>query len=299
MLKASHRFALFFYKFSGLFSLKFKDGRFEVSKRLMFINFFRMVFCVSFIAFVLVGSMEEYELFRKEFVSLPNLSEFSVISHCIATFLVHFTQSILFLFQLFKQPQLKIFSSQCLNMKLGGKHFTVFEEKLAKHFKILAVIFLLLMTLKYFTMMILTICSVPVFLVYIYPIVSFMGFVSFVKNFENYVLASLKEFQNDLKELLIFGSQCRQVHIAIYLKLAKKYQKLHDLVEMFNKSFGFKLTVITCLITATIVFSVSPATNNVGNEIISKFSSSTMRLSTCSVERFLSLSSSNLQQTSF
>lgn len=163
MLKASHRFALFFYNFSGLFSLKFRDGRFEVSKKLMFINFFRMVFCVSFITFVLMGSMEEYELFRNEFVSLPNLSEFSVISHCIATFLVHFTASILFILQLFKQQQLKMFSSQCLGMKLGGKYFTVFEENLTKHFKILAVIFILLMTLKYFTMMILTIWSVPVF----------------------------------------------------------------------------------------------------------------------------------------
>lgn len=95
-----------------------------------------------------------------------------------------------------------------------------------------------------------------------------MGFVSFVKNFENYVLASLKEFKNDLTELSIFGSHCKQMHIAVYLKLAKRYQKLLDLVEMFNKSFGLQLTVITCLITATIVFSVSPATNKVSNEII-------------------------------
>lgn len=257
MSKTSRNLALCFYKYTGMLSIRFENGSFTTSKLLAFLNFFKLILCLSISLFATLLPVEEFNLFRFDIYEMPQLSKFSLLAHWISFSLLRLTPCVLLVMQVWNLEKMEIFLNECLSIKLRARCSTLFERSCVIHFKLLGGLIVSLHTTIFLGLMIPSVLGVVVFYFYMYPTFIVMGFVSFLKNFEHFIVTAMYEIKLDLGE---FESLSHYSKIGKYLKISRKYEKLNKLLEKFQDAFEPQLTFVTCSCAAAIIFKVSYAT---------------------------------------
>jgi hypothetical protein len=137
------------------------------------------------------------------------------------------------------------------------KYFAIFKKSCVKDSMVLFSIFISNYTIQCFGTFKLTFLSSIVSTIVYYPFIAVFGFISFIKNFENFIIASMKDFKREIKDF----SKCKSVTDSFKLKqfyqLSNKYQKIANLLKEFNKCFGLQVTILSCYLTALLVFNAS------------------------------------------
>lgn len=150
------------------------------------------------------------------------------------------------------------FTNSSLQMKLSAEFKRIVTNESIKRFLVLLFIFIIIFFLQYFGAFQISIATFLINIVLSYPFVISFSFVSFINNFECFIIAAMKEFTNDLK----LFSNSTSVHnqernVEFFLKLLESYQKIFDLTKRFNCAFGKQLTFFVCEIAILFVFNVS------------------------------------------
>lgn len=236
------RFAYFFYNFTGFYCFKFENSQFKISRVKFFFNLFRLTssFLIAAIAMIILSGAKE--IIRQDLVSLPVFSDFTRFSLLVGVALQQSSAFVLFFSQALKLSKIASFLNKCQVISPKHEFLEIFEQNVTQHFKVLFFIMIPLTTLKYTAMMIPSAWSFLVFLSFMYPAATILGFFSFVKNFENFIIACLKELESEVEDCF---------------SLISKYKKLYGVSKAFNDAFGNQLTLMTCFVTATIVVGVS------------------------------------------
>lgn len=253
MLKTLHRSALLFYNYSSVLCLNYESQKYKVSNFKAFCNLCKvpsMLFIIAFTNYIVVL---RDEIYLPSFLVLDDYSRLAKFSLICIVLLIHVTTFLLCILHVMMRHEIKNFLNTALDMKLRPKYFSHFIENCVKDAKFLSSVFLFNHVVQYLGTMRLTLWSFLASLLLLFPSVALVGFVSFVKNFENYVAAMLRELKNDVKKIFLQKQNC---DVAEFMKLSIKYQKTCDLVIKFSECFGRQLTVITCFTTAANVLHV-------------------------------------------
>lgn len=257
MLKALHQISFIFYNFSGFFALSFDRGTFKISYFQAIWNVAKLLLTLSFVAYASIVWTTSYNIFKPALVALPHFSNFSHITLSASTVFRETIAFFLLILQLTHLRLIKKFMNEALLMTLNEKYSKKFENTCLRHFAILSVVLALNLLVKYFSVMNPSILSFTIFASFMYPGLTIMSFVSFVKNFENFIVVSLEELRHDLNQVSNSGKLSSCAINESLSKLAEKYEKLFKFMRRFAETFGTQLTVVTCCITAILVFSVS------------------------------------------
>lgn len=256
MLKALHRISFIFYNFSGLFALNFDRGTFRISYFQAFLNIAKLLSTLSFVAYATILWTTSYNIFKSALVALPHFSNFSRITLSLSTVFRENIAFFLLILQLTHLRLIKHFMNEALLMTLNEKYLKKFENTCLRHFAILSGFLTVNLVVKYFSVMNPSILSFTIFASYMYPGLTIMSFVSFVKIFENFIVVSLKEFRYDLHQMNHLSKLSSCTANEKISKLAVKYDKIFKFVESFADTFGTQLTVVICCMTAVLVFCV-------------------------------------------
>lgn len=91
--------------------------------------------------------------------------------------------------------------------------------------------------------------SLILFLLFIYPHIVLMSFVLFNKMFESFIVEQLSQLLEEINELKSPVGSKNQ-------KLSLQYNKICNLVSLFNQHFGAQLATIVCGTSALLVSQV-------------------------------------------
>lgn len=255
MSKALHRFTLGFYNFTGISCLKFANGAYEISYFAAFVNILKLLLCIVTIFFISSSIEIQRKLFREVIIDIPKFSNFTKMSITFTAAYLHYISSALLICQLIHRQGMKEFMNNALFFKMNGIYFRRFMRLSVGSLRLTLFTFVGTV-MKYYSIMNPSTINLLVYLVYIYPSIVGLGFVSFVKNFENYVIILLQKFDDDVK--LVTSRTPKRFHgdVGIYLKFSEQYQKLFDFVNEFNELFGKQMTYITNSLTVVSVLIV-------------------------------------------
>lgn len=254
MLKLVKQLLISFFNYSGLFCFQLKNGKFEISNFKAATNLFKMLF--SYVLTILITQVYrgKYEIFRVNIVAFPNFSVFSKIVLIASGVLITHTGIVLTIVHFGKRHAFRNLLNEALSCNLKPAYLIRFEKACFRSFAAIGVLIPTIMFLRFYSLMYLTALNFLIFLVFVYPFILLLGFICFVKIFEKFIVTSLEEIDEDLKNI---RNHDRQLGFENFLMLSKKYQKLHDLAENFNTAFGSQVTVMTSLIIGTSVCNVS------------------------------------------
>lgn len=254
---ALQSFALPFYNFVGLFNLKHVNGKFEVSNFTSVVNVVKALSCMTVIVFVNMRHQEDDGIFRHDLVYIPQFSYFSKVSLALATILIQSTSWLLFAIQLFRRYSVKLLVNHFSRIKLSE----IYHEKCKKlcivHTAYLTSAYISYAFVKYTAMMQPSFLNAIMFSIFIYPGLLVVGFVSLLKFCENFIITSLKQFKFELKETLNNLNPNESFNAESFQKFSQKYQEIFNFAQNFNRTLDVQLTVVTCFITASIIFTVN------------------------------------------
>lgn len=247
---------LSFYNFTGLSCLKFSNGVYEISHLSAFINIVKIITCLILIYFVSSSIELQRILFRHVFIVMPDFSYFSKMSINFAAACVHYFSSVLFIHQFVRRHGMKRFMNNALFRNMNQIYLRRFIRLCVSTLR-LALCTVVVTFIKYLAIINPSFVNFLVYLVYIFPSIIALGFVSFVKNFESYVVVSLQKFDEELKQVTCREARRFYSDIEIYLRFSYKYQKLFDFVNEFNDLFGHQMTIQTNALTIITILLVS------------------------------------------
>ena len=235
-----------FYNFSGLFNFKLQDGKNQVSNITALTNLVKVPIILLLQVLVFHHPIFHAEVHSPEALSLI----FSKVVQ--AVFIIQklsaSISSILFCWiQVANRHKLKRLINGMMLLKIANEpqsdcmkscirdNILIFSIFTAKTFGLYFVIFK-------FSMLSFIVNIISSFLIF-----QTFVFVSFVKNFENYVLVLMEEFRKDLKHFSFRRHQ----------KYFERYDEIHDLIRDFQQCFGLQLSVFTCFFLEECIFGVS------------------------------------------
>lgn len=253
MSKRLGRFAVSFYNFCFIFCLKYENESFEVSKFAIAMNIFRVAVSLGTVYCVIWRPELRKSIFRIDPMETAQFSKFALTSIRVAGILLQVTACFIISANLKRRKGFRNFMNEAIKICLKEKYLKNFIKLSVYHSVEISIFYSFTMVLKCFAMVNQQLIPVLVFILIMYLSSIAFGFICFVKNFENFVVVSLKEIKNDLKDQNNFkhGDETSM------LNLSKKHQKLFNLVQQFNETLGFQMTSVICLLNLTIIFSVS------------------------------------------
>lgn len=251
-----HRFLLSYYNFSAISCFKLRDGKYQISIFMALCNVLKLPLVLIFSIYVIDNPSLRDEIFLKTLIVLKDFSPFSRFSITIVVILINLAMFILILLQVLKRNKIKNFTNTLIGKSLDEKYFVEFKKKASSHLLVLATVFVLSLSISYFGAFNVSTLSFFACLIYFFPHFVMIGFISFVLVFTNFVFASLKEFKDDLRMVSMTENHNQDFSLENYLRLSRKFQKLYELVEQFIDCFGSQLTIMTCYLTAMMVFNV-------------------------------------------
>lgn len=251
MLQVLHRFALYLYNFSSITSLSYRDHRYHVSKLLTLINFLKMPLVLAVALVISLNVSLRNAIFKKNLADLDNFSIFSKLIVTLSVSLVQLIALVMNWIQVAKCNKIKMFLNNAAKIPLGPKYCQKFKNACSLDFKILGLLYVANHILQFFGTVKATLFT-PIFsTIMFYASVLFTAFVGFIKNFENFLVASLKELKHELK------SPNLKADPSYFSNVCKKYQRLYDLTEEFHSCLGLQLTIMTCYSAVMLVFNVN------------------------------------------
>ena len=238
------RCALQFYNFHSILNLKLKNENFEVSKIVTISNLLKFPACI--IISILVSFPSETQLLNDE-IAIVKSSKFVTVSQIVVVFFHFFYFTLLCLIQILNRHKTMKLVNKAFELKMKKEFQYQFIKNCARHFLNLFLILVVLSIFQYCFIFKLSWQSAILMIIGIHQNLIILGFVTFSKNFEEFVVALLNELRSDLKLKLHENNQ-------IYLK---RHQEVYDLAEQFQTCFGLQFTVFTCFFTFNCIFSVS------------------------------------------
>lgn len=251
-----HRFLISYYNFSAIFCFKLRDEKYQISNFIVLCNVIKLPLVLIFSVYVIDKPLLRDEIFLETLIVLKDFSPFSRFSISVVVILIDLSMFILIQLQVLQRHKIKNFTNTLISNSLDEKYFAEFKKKTTSHLLVLTSVSVLSLLFSYFGAFNVSILSFFASLIYFFPHCVMVGFISFVLLFTNFVLASLEEFKNDLRMVFMKENPDQDFSFQNYLRLSRKYQKLYELVEQFNGCFGSQLTLITCYLSAMMVFNV-------------------------------------------
>lgn len=255
MSNTSHRRALSFYNFSATLCLTYDNHVYKVSKLVAFLNVLKITIIIL-IAAPIAASLKESTL-KFGFFDPANFSIVSRVTMFCAAITIHASNFVLTIMQILWRNHIKDFMNEALESTPSERYLKIFQKLCIKNSMASGILFVLSSFLQYFSSMHVSFASAVIYILMVDSVEVILSFVSFVRNFENFVAVLLEEFRNDIKNLVNFEKFQEGSDEANYRKLSEKYQKIYNLVEKFNEAVGLQLTMITCLWVVMLVLQVT------------------------------------------
>lgn len=245
-----HRITLAFYNFSSILCLKYESQSFRIFKTSVLSNILKIP--LSFIITAALAFVWPNELFSQNIFTLSEYSVFTQISVGISAVILQISFIVVNYLQIFNRFEILSLMNEALQL-LEEKKLKKCRKAFAKNFLTLSLFFLAVIAIQFWSVMKPTLFCVAAFAVMMYPSLMMVAFVSFVKNFEEFLVVCLEDVGSDFNHL----DSCNMKSSVI--EEMKNYQKIFDLAESFNKCFGAQLTILVCCCTGSIVFQVLSA----------------------------------------
>lgn len=254
---ALQSFAVPFYNFVGLFNLKHENGKFEVSNSTSIINVVKALSCMTLIVIVNGRYHEDDGIFRHDLVYLPKYSYFSKFSIAMSVILVQSTAWLLFVIQIVRRHSVTRLMNHFSRVQLNEICHENFQKLCSIHTAYLALAYSSFVVVKYTAMMQPSFLTAIMFSSFIYPGLIVAGFLSILKFCENFMISSLKQFKHELEEISKNENPNKNFNAESFQKFSHKYQEIFNFSQDFNRTFDVQLTLTTCFITPSLVFSVN------------------------------------------
>lgn len=245
-----HRIALFFYNFTSILGLTFKNQTYEVSKFQTFSSFLRMTAVT--ICFLIFTFFDVRGVFHEIVLIKKNFSKFASFAYDFGVFLDNFFSYVLFFFLVSHRKEANSFMNSAVNIWLAQKYLEKFKVRSVKSFLSINIFYSVVFTFEFLGSCKFSIFNFGIFLIMTYPMLLGISFVGFVKHYDIFVVCSLKDFKHDLKKYLKRG-KCDHEK---FEELSSKYQKIYDLAEHFNRGFGPPVTFFICVNFLASIFNV-------------------------------------------
>lgn len=272
MSASLYRLALFFYNFSSVLSLKYEKRKYVAQNVVAIFNILK---APCYILLLYLFSITPYltkAVLLDPFTESVERSKLSKVSSMVVVCIEVISIALLAVLHFCKKESIENLANTCLKKTLSDKYFEKFKKYCKNRSKALLSVFLIIAGLQYFGSFKISIATFLLSLVLFYPIVVLFSFVSFINNFENYIVASLKEFRSELElysNLLTIYNHEKSFERCV--KLLKKYQEIFELVECFNQALGKQVTVFVCQLAISLIFHVRFRTLLSANTLIVKY----------------------------
>lgn len=255
MSKNLHRTALRYFNFTSVLCLKFTGQTYEVCSVSSFINLLKMPFAVSVIVLMSFYEPLKDKVFQTSFLVLEGFTTFAIASIFISVLLLSVFVIFLCLLQWLQRYTIADFINYAMKQPLDEKYFLEFKRKCWKDLTVSGFAQSFYFLISFWGTFKISPFSILLMPCIMYPSLAILGFVNLVTILENFVLASLKAIRNDLKDL----SRKKRKELDCdddFSELSIKYQKIYNLVQQFQDTFGLQLTLTICVFTAVLVFNV-------------------------------------------
>lgn len=249
------RLALYFYNFSSILCLKFENRTCKVSKLTTFLNVLKMPSVILLTAFMTFYTPIAEVVFQNNLLAMRNYSMFSKFSLLFVLSLRQLSKLILCILQVLQRHDIGRFMNCASTRFLGGNFARQFEKLFIKNLCVFGSLFTVISFLQYFGAFQISFPSLLAELIICYPNLVQFAFISFVKNVESFIIASLKEFQEDLNEILLNPKSKWTTEDAV--RLSRRYQEIFNIAEQFNECVGSQITLMTCYFVLMLVLDVS------------------------------------------
>lgn len=256
MLQVLHRFAFRFYNFSSILCLIWENQVYKVSNFLAICNFLKMPFSIIIAVLISVVIPLKDAIFKRDVAVLKDYSTLAKLSIVIAIFLTNIFSLIFCSIQVWRRYEITIFMNNILAETIREKYLAKFRKHCARDLIALFIVFISNGAIQSFGLLQLSVLSFFIGPIILYSLIVTFAFISFIKNFENYILASLRDLKRDLKDQLPSISLQHYTKIVKFCEFSKKYQNIYNLVAEFNECFGLQLTFFICYLTSFVLFTV-------------------------------------------
>lgn len=252
-----HRIALFFFNYSSIFCFKFENKQHKISNFLTALNLLKMPLVSTTGWLIIYHRPFKQKFFIENLFAMKDFSQFARVSFVIVIAILNLTSYLLSILQMVKREEIKIFVNAAFDKSLDGKYFLKFRKNCIETV-IWAVILYSINAVGQFTGNLkISILTILACIILYFPSLLISSFEVFVKIFENFVVATMKQFRKDLKNVSNRMLLNHNQSVEEFLRLSRKHQEIYDLVERFNKNLGLQQTLIICFLTSMMVFSVS------------------------------------------
>lgn len=254
--KMSHhlqRLALSFYNFFSILCLKHENQVFTISTFTANTNCFKLPLNLMMVLYVSSDEQLRNLLFKKNIVVLKRYSTFAIIAILIVMLLMNFVMLIISFTQFVLRNKIKCFMNKVAENPLTSTYARKFQNICVRDTAVL-------ITVSTVSLIVQFIDSYKIsFLNFVFSMILFYGHVmivcllSFIKNFENFIVASIKQLKSDIKENyhLINASENEKQS-----EFIRKHQRICDLMLQFDTSLGLQLTILAVYLTSMLVFCV-------------------------------------------
>lgn len=246
--------ALRFYNFSCILFLKVEDSAYKVSSFQTFFNIFKLLVLFGVTILISTQLTIRDEIFKKIIIDMSEYSKFAKFSSHFVIAIVYSSLYSLCFLQFYHRQKVKDLMNMIFLINIeNGETMKKFRRNCVNDSIAFGIFFSFIYLVQFFSLAKLNFLSILISAVLCYATVIFFGFLSFVKSFENFLVASIK----DLKYCVNHSSMIQgNRNVKEVVKLSKKYLKIFYLVEKFNKCFGLQVMLYTCYSTSMIVFGV-------------------------------------------
>lgn len=251
MSSGLHRLGLFYYNFTAILCLSFKNGTYKISSFQAIVNVLKAPLHLASIILIAAYPSSFDIVFRETIVSLDKFSNFSKFSLGFAVFIMQSQVILLGIFQVSRKREILNFIIKVSETTLDEKYSRKFKDACLKRTIKSNFMLLVVLLVQYFGSVESDLLSLAVILYFSYPLIVMYSFVVFVISFESFLTVLLKQFKKDLRR------SSSSLNDEVLLKLSKQYQGIHNLVGEFEKSFGGQLTTITVFHLFGVVFNVN------------------------------------------
>lgn len=241
-MKTSHRLVLFSYNFSSVLSFKYIDHSFEISRTQSIMNCFMLPLSIIF-TFLLFSSRQLQDKLIDEQASVKEtITIISGVTIIFSNFSTMITTLTICFVNLGRQKRILIFLNSARNFRYRMRE--EIDERFLKKLKkvsLLVNLIIFMFVIMQFSYMKKSLLSFVPILLILYPISVFINFLAFVKSFEFFFSALLRNFRMEVEETLLSKSNMTDI-----VQLMRHYNEIYKLNQEFINLFGIQLTAVTC-----------------------------------------------------
>lgn len=245
------------YTYIGLLPIKTTSRKkFTISRFFLVFNVLKYFFSCSFAFYVFSDLKVHILLLRSIMDSTDNYSKFSKFLAALSVKLVHITSLTVLFVQFFKSSKIVKLLHQFNESLLQSSPSAVerFQIKWKKHSIEIFFPFCFILSIQLFTKFRLSFLSLGSFLILFQPFLLMTGFLSFMKTIEYLFEILIYDFIKCLQDAQRPSSSEKKESLLI------NYQRIYDLSNEFNKTFGIQVTLMTCCITVMTTIQVGGST---------------------------------------